>query len=160
MRAPRLPVVLATLLLVSCGPKVDLTKGLQVTDVATGWHDAGIQEDGNNKLVPSVTFKVKNVSNAPLRALQMNAIFKQVNNEEEWGSGFLIVSKSDGLAPGAESQSFTVNSQKGYTGIEPRADMLRNSLFVDGRVLLFAKYGSGQWTKVAEYQIERRLLNP
>ena len=160
MRAPLSLVVLSTLALASCGPKVDLTKGLQVTDVTTGWHDAGVQDDGNNKLVPAVTFKVKNVSDQSLRALQMNAIFKQVNNEEEWGSGYLIVSKSDGLAAGAESQPFTVNSQKGYTGIEPRADMLHNSQFVDGRVLLFAKYGSVQWTKVAEYQIDRRLLAP
>jgi len=160
MRAPLSLIVLSTLALAACGPNVDLTKGLQVVDVTTGWHDAGIQDDGNNKLVPAVTFKVKNISNQDLRALQMNAIFKQVGNEEEWGSGFLIVSKSDGLAANAVSQPFTVNSQKGYTSLDPRADMLHHSQFVDGRVLLFAKYGSVQWTKVAEYQIERRLLNP
>jgi hypothetical protein len=160
MRAPLLMVVVSSLLIAACSPNVDLTKGLQVVDVTTGWHDAGIQDDGNNKIVPSVTFKVKNVANQNLRALQMNAIFKQVGNEEEWGSGFLTVAKSDGLAAGAVSQPFTVNSQKGYTSLDARADMFHHSQFVDGRVLLFAKYGSVQWTKVAEYQIERRLLNP
>jgi hypothetical protein len=160
MRAPLWLVVVSSVALAACSPSVDLTKGLQVIDVTTGWHDAGVQEDGNNKIVPAVTFKVKNVSGQKLRALQMNAIFKRVGDEEEWGSGFLTVSKSDGLGPGEVSQPFTVNSQKGYTSLDPRADMFHHSQFVDGRVLLFAKYGSVQWAKVAEYTIDRRLLNP
>jgi len=161
MRAPFSFVLVCALVLAACGgPPVDLTKALEVSDVTTGWHDVGVLEDGNNKIVPSVTFKVKNVSDQGLRALQMNVIFKQFGNEEEWGSGYMVVAKSEGLGPGAVSAPLTAHSQKGLTGIEPRAVMLRNSNFVDARVQLFAKYGSVQWTKVAEYQVERKLLNP
>jgi len=163
MRAPVLLVplcALSALVLPACGgPEVDLTKGLQVLDATTGWHDAGIQ-DGFNKIVPSITFKVKNVSDQALRALQVNVIFKQVGNEEEWGSGYLIVAKSEGLAPGVVSAPLTVHSQKGLTGIESRADMLRNSQFVDARVQVFGKYGSVQWTKIGEFQVERTLRQP
>jgi hypothetical protein len=45
----------------ACGPTVDLTKGLQVTIVNTGWFDAGIV-NGQNKLVPTVSFTLKNAS--------------------------------------------------------------------------------------------------
>jgi hypothetical protein len=36
--------------------------------------------------------------------------------------------------------------------------MLENRLFVDAKVEIFAKHGSRQWVKIAEYPIERRLI--
>jgi len=54
----------------ACAPPVDLSKNLQVVDVATGWSDAGITEDGQNKLVPFVTFKLKNNSSRSLPVLR------------------------------------------------------------------------------------------
>lgn len=157
MRAPlRLLVVLA-MLATACGPTVDLTKGLEILEVSTGWHDVGIV-NGQNKLVPSVTFKVKNVSDQPLVVLQVNALFRRLNDPEEWGSGFIAVTQSNALAPGATSKAITLNSQLGYTGTEPRVEMLKNSQFVDAKVELFAKYGSTQWARIGEHPIERRLL--
>lgn len=157
MRAPlRLLLVLA-MLAAACGPTVDLTKGLEILEVSTGWHDAGIV-NGQNKLVPSVTLKVKNVSDQPLVVLQLNALFRRLNDPEEWGSGFIAVTQSNALAPGATSKAITLNSQLGYTGTEPRVEMLKNSQFVDAKVELFAKYGSTQWVRIGEHPIERRLL--
>ena len=142
---------------VNCGPTVDLTKGLEVVDVTSGWHDEGIV-DGKNKLVPSVTFRLKNVSDQTLASLQMNALFRRVTETEEWGSGFLPVAGSEGLAPNATSNPVTIHSNRGYTGEEPRAEMLKNQYFVDAKVELFAKYGSTQWTRIGEYPIARELL--
>jgi hypothetical protein len=51
-----------------------------------------------------------------------------------------------------------LRSDLGYTGTESRADLLKNRLFVDARVQLFAKHGSAQWARLGEYRIERRLL--
>src|SRR5262245_42025679 len=90
----------AGLLFTACGPTVDLTKGLQVLDVSSTWKDAGIV-NGQNKLVPSVTFRLKNVSSQKLPVLQVNALFKRVSDTEEWGSGFMTIAGSEGLAPGA-----------------------------------------------------------
>ena len=141
----------------ACGPTVDLSKGLQVELISTGWFDAGIVE-GKNKLVPTVTFKVKNVSDQKLVALQMNAVFRRVSEKEEWGSGLLSVAGSEGLAPGATSGPLSIKSQLGYTGTESRAEMLQNREFVDARVSLFAKYAATQWTPVAEAPISRQLI--
>jgi hypothetical protein len=140
-----------------CGPKVDLTTGLQVLDVSTGWRDIGMV-NGQNKLVPSITFTLKNMSDQSLPVLQMNVLYRRVNEIDELGSGFVTVAGSEGLAPGATSPPLTVNSQLGYTGTEPRQQMLSNSHFIDAKVQLFGKYASTQWVKVGEYPITRRLI--
>lgn len=142
----------------ACGPTVDLSKGLQVTIVDTGWYDAGIV-NGQNKLVPSVTFKLKNVSDQRLGTLQVNALFRRVTEKDEWGSGFVTAAGSSGITPGAETPPLTIRSPLGYTGSDQsRQEMLANSHFVDAKVELFAKYGSTQWKKVGEYPISRRLI--
>jgi len=156
----RLRACLFCLLLLSsaCGPTVDLTKGLQILDVSSGWFDAGIV-NGQNKLVPSVTFTLKNTSTQKLATLQVNALFRRVTEKDEWGSGFVTAAGSSGLAPGATTPPMTIRSQLGYTGSDQsRQEMLGNSHFVDAKVEIFAKYGSAQWTPMGEYPITRKLI--
>ena len=159
----RAAVSLLTLLLLvvtaGCGPAIDLTKGLQVLDVSTSWYDAGIV-NGQNKLVPVVSFKLKNVSDQTLVSLQINALFRRVGEKDEWGTGFLTAAGSGGLAPGTTTPVLTIRSQLGYTGTEPRQEMLQNSHFVDATVELAAKYGSTQWTRVGEFPVARKLITP
>lgn len=150
-------ILLAGVLAAACGPKVDLTKGLQVVDVSTGWWDAGIV-DGKNKLVPSVTFKVKNVSDQTLSTLQANVVFRRLKEDQEWGAQFVRITGTEGLAPGATSESHSVNSNLGYTGTESRQQMLDNSQFIDAKVEIFAKYAGTQWQKVGEYPVPRQLI--
>lgn len=150
-------VALVALVAVGCGPTVDLTKALKVDVQSTGWFDAGIV-NGQNKLVPSVTFTLTNVSDQKLTTLQINALFRRVTEQDEWGTAFLTVAGSDGLAPGETTPPLTVRSQLGYTGTESRQEMLANSHFVDAKVDLFAKYASTQWIRIGEYPIKRELL--
>jgi hypothetical protein len=158
MRACARILFLAALVCAACSPTVDLSKGLEVLDVSTGWFDAGIV-NGQNKLVPAISFKLKNVSNQTLSVLQINALFRRVGEKEEWGSGFLTVVGSEGLAPGATTPVLTVRSQNGYTGADQtREDMLHNSQFVDAEIEFFAKYGSTQWKRIGEYVVSRRLI--
>jgi hypothetical protein len=162
MRASvRLLLLLLLLALVStaaCGPTVDLTKGLEVTVVNSGWYDLGIV-NGQSKLVPTIIFALRNTSDQKLVTLQINALFRRVSENTEWGSGFLTVAGSQGLAPGATSDPITIKSQLGYTGSDQsRQEMLQNSQFVDAKVELFAKYGSTQWVKVGAFPITRQLM--
>jgi len=143
----------------ACGPPVDLSKALEVSNVVTGWVDAGIV-NGQNKLVPAISFTLKNNSNQKLVTLQVNAIFRRVNETEEWGSGFVTAAGPDGLAPGATTGRLILKSQQGYTGTEPRQQMLQNTHFVDAKVELSAKYANKQWTRIGDYPIERKLITP
>src|ERR1700748_2154609 len=93
-------VFVAAVGLAGCDKPIDLAKALQVEEVSSGWHDAGMTE-GKNKLVPTITFKVKNVSDQALNVLQMNVLFRRVSEETtEWGGGFVTVAGSSGLRPG------------------------------------------------------------
>jgi len=70
----------------------------------------------------------------------------------------VMAAGSAGLLPGATTDTLTAKSQLGYTGVDPRQDMLKNTHFVDAKVELFAKYGSAQWVRVGEYPIARELI--
>ena len=151
-------LLLAIVSSTACGPTVDLTKGLEVAIVNSGWYDLGIV-NGQSKLVPTVTFTLHNTSDQKLVTLQINALFRRLGEDTEWGSGFLTVAGSQGLAPGATSDPITVKSQLGYTGSDQsRQEMLQNTHFLDAKVELFSKYASTQWVRLGSYPITRQLL--
>src|SRR5262245_55937673 len=143
---------------IGCGPIVDLTSGLKVENVSTGWYETEAT-DSQIKRVPAVSFTLKNLSDQKLGTLQVNAVFKRIDQEYEWASGFLTAAGSEGLPPGAATNTLFVPSPLGYTGTESRFDMLKNSHFVDAKVQVFAKYASTEWVPVGEYAIDRQLID-
>ena len=62
----------------ACRPTIDLGKSVAPESVTTGWADGGTIT-GKHKIVPVVSFKLKNVSDQELRAVQVNAVFRRVN---------------------------------------------------------------------------------
>jgi hypothetical protein len=139
----------------SCGKAVDLKQATQITDVSTGWFDAGIQ-DGKNKLVPSVTFRIHKNPGTDLSSLSLNIVFRLTGEQEHWDDVFVqrVDFSGDATAP------ITVRSKFGYTGDPPqtRADMLKNSQFRDMEAQLFAKQSSSQWVELHDVKIVRQLL--
>lgn len=143
----------------SCGgPSVDLDKALKVTDVVTGWYDAGIVEDEKNKLVPSISFRLTNVSTVPVSSVYVTVSFRVIGDEQELGSSYVKAVGPDGLAGGASTAPLVARSSFGYKGPQPRAQMLQHSQFVDAQVSLFAKSGSAAPVKIGEFKIDRQLL--
>lgn len=157
---PLLNVLLLTSLSLgtsACASSADVGTALQIVDATTGWFDAGIVEGGKNKLVPSVSLRLTNVSNAAIAGVQINAVFRRVNEGDEWGSAFVRAFKEP-LASKQTSEPIVLRSPLGYTGTQPRAEMFQNHEFVDATVQVFAKHGSAQWVKIGEYRIKRQLL--
>jgi hypothetical protein len=155
---PRLTLlVLLAFTFIGCSSNVDLKQALQVTDLSTGWFDTGIV-NGQNKLVPSVTFRLKNASNRTLRSVQLNVVFNLVPENEEWDAMLTQGISSEGLSAGASTNPITVRSNAGFTSEAPRAEMLEHRLFKDVVVRLFAKYGSNQWVPMGDYKVARQLL--
>jgi hypothetical protein len=152
--------VLCLLLLTSfgCTRGVDPVTALEPVDVITGWYDAGIVEGNLNKLVPSVSLKLRNKSAEAVRSVQINAIFKRVNEVEMWGEHYGWAIQGEPLPAGAATQDIVLRSGLGYTGEQPRMQMLQNKEFVDAKVEIFLKQGSRVWAKLAEFPIERQLL--
>ena len=149
--------VLASALFISaCGKAVDLKQATQITDVSSGWFDAGIQ-DGKNKLVPSITFKINENPGTDLSSLSLNVVFRIAGEQEHWDDVF--VQRVD-FSGDADTRRLPSDSQFGYTGDPPqtRADMLKNSQFRDMEAQIFAKQSSSQWVELHDVKIVRQLL--
>ena len=139
------------------GGNQPITKMVQPVEVKTGWFDAGV-ENGMNKLLPTVMLSLKNVTSQPIANVQLNAVIRRAGETEEWGGAFVKVVGTDGIPPGAQTKPITLRSNLGYTGIESRAQMLKNRQFVDAQVQVFAKHGGSQWVMLGEWPIARDLL--
>ena len=154
----RATVVLLAAVLASGCRNIEVEKAVQITDVQTGWYDAGIVEGQKNKLVPSISLRLHNISQDPVDSVQINAIFRRTAEQEVWGEHFVMGIPRQGLAPGAKTNPIVLRSTQGYTGTQSRLQMLRNREFVDAKVEIYGKSGSRNWVKLGEQQIGRELL--
>jgi hypothetical protein len=136
----------------------EVEKDLRITDIKTGWYDAGIV-DGQNKLVPSISFRLQNISAEAISRVKMNAVFHTVDAPQDaWGDHLIQAIGSNGLEAGATGGALVLRSPRGYTGSEPRLVMLKNSQFVDATVSVFGRHGSRNWIKLGDFRIDRQLL--
>ena len=193
-RAHRPPRVLGhgllALLVVSasnlgCGQgQIDVPEVLAVTDVTTGWLDTGLDDLGRTKLVPTISFRLSNISGDNVRTLQLNGVFRRclqapvgqpmpvsevspadlaagtcAGEVQEWGNAFLgrAVGR-EGLEPGTAAGPFTMESGLGYTGEQARSEILEHRDFVDVKVELFVKHRADSWARLSEHPIDRQLL--
>lgn len=150
------------LMAVSCTSfAVDIKEALDITETGNGWFDAGIV-DGKNKVVPSVTFRVRRKPGVNLNSVALNVVFRQAaapgaSTEEEWDEVFL---QAVAISEGDQSPPMTVRTQRGYTGDPPqtRLEILKHSMFRDVRAYIFAKHSSTQWIEIGSIDVKRELL--
>jgi hypothetical protein len=145
----------AGLLTASCAPSVDLRQALQVTDVSTGWFDAGIV-DGKNKLVPSLTFRLRNGSGAEVEGVALNVVFRDSGTAEIHEEVF----KQRVALDNRQTELITVRSQIGHTGDPPqtRLEMLQHSGFHDLDAEIMVRQAAAQWVQLHKVRVERKLL--
>jgi len=145
----------------ACTREVDFKQALEITDVSGGWYDWGIV-DGKNKLVPSMTFRIRKRPDANLRSITINVHFKKIvspdrKTEEEMDEVFL---QRVDFSEGNQTPIMTVRPEHGYTGDAPqtRAQMLEHSQFQDVRTRIFAKQSSTTWVELTTFEVPRVLL--
>ena len=141
----------------SCSKPIDLKQALEMTDVSSGWFDAGVV-NGRNKIVPSATFKLRKKGAADFERLSVNALFRAADGKESELDNDVFVQRVDFAS--AETAPVRIRADNGYTADPPqsRADMLKHSQFRDMRVQILVKVGSSQWTDVGWIDIKRQLL--
>ncbi len=147
---------LALVMLAGCGPGVDLSKALQVTDVLGGYYDAGMK-DGGNYLVPSITFRLHNTSDRTIGSTQLTVAFWQDGADTDWDSVILQGIGSDGLAAGASTGEIVARCPHGYTLDEARDKLFTHSLFQDVTVKFFASRAGTIWP-LGEHKLDRVIL--
>jgi hypothetical protein len=147
----------------ACRPHVDVKTDLAVTDVTTGWFDAGIvrtQLGEENKIVPTIAFRLKNTtSDTTIETVMVGAVYHQANDmASEWSSKWVQGISSAGLKPGQSTPEIVLRADLGYTSLQPRAQMLQNKDFVEAVVTISLKYGADKYVKIGDYKIDRQLL--
>ncbi len=149
-------LLLLTLAATACAPAIDLKQAVQVTDLTSGWYDAGIVQT-KNKLVPSITFRLKKSAGTDVSAVSLNIVFTKDGETDHWEDVFL--QKVDFV--GDQTAPITIRSENGYTGDPPqtRAEMLKHSEFVDMDAKIFVKQSSSQWTELQRTRVARLLLS-
>ena len=148
----------------SCSEAVDFKKTLEVTDVSGGWFDAGIV-DGKNKLVPSVSFRIRKPADVRLRSLSLNIHFKKIvdpskpglDGEEEADEVFLqTVEFADGHANGDLAGASTDGCHR-RRATDAGRDAPEQP-FQDMRARVFAKESSTKWVELLTFDIPRVVL--
>ena len=160
-------ILLLGLVAAGCSKPVDLKQALQVTDVVSGYHDAGVTPDGKNKIVPSITLRLKNTSGSSIRPLSLTVSFRQLPAagtavapgspaEADFDEKFVQSVPFDGDL----TKPLTFQAEHGYTADPPqtRADILAHRLFQDMRVHVYAKHSASQWVEIATFNVPRQLL--
>ena len=153
-----LGLLLAAFVLVGCGPPLDVPAALRLSQVSSGWFDAGLDGLGRNKLVPSVSFRLDNTTDVTIRYVQLNAVFRRQGEEEEWGNAYAHAFGTEGLEPGRSTSVFRLESERGYTGEQAWAEMLVHGDFVDVTMDLFVKHRGEQWVRLDSVDVDRQLL--
>jgi hypothetical protein len=154
----RLAVALCSAMLLTACDTREVEKDLKIVNVHTGWYDAGILEGGQNKLVPSISLELQNVSDRDIESVQMQAVFRRAGEQQAWGDHFVRAIDTSGLSSGSTTKPIILRSPLGYTGSDSRLKMLQNREFVDANVTILGKHGRRTWVKMGEYQIDRQLL--
>ena len=148
-------LAVALLFTASCSPPVDLKQALQVTDVSSGYFDAGVTAEGANKLVPSVTFRLRD-SSGKLSRVALNVIFRLTATGEDRDEIF----KQRIDVVNGETELLTLRPTAGFTGTPPqsRLEMLKNSSFQDMEAVILVRQVSAQWLELHRIPIERQLI--
>jgi hypothetical protein len=158
MLRPLLIALAASVAVCGCTPR-NVQTDLAIVDVRTGWYDLGITETRENKLVPSISFKLQNVSEEPISGVQLVAMFRNVGKEEIIDEHFVPgIGSAAALDAGASTVLIVLRSEFGYTSTESRLDMLDHSKFVDARVTILGRQGRANWAQMGEFEIARELL--
>lgn len=149
-----LPLVLLT---AACAgvPKAD--EALEVYELKTGYDDGGV-EAGQNRLLPTVSFRLRNKASRSINSVQVNAVFRVLEDPEELGSQSVWAIDYNGLGAGQSVGPFVMRSRFGYSGEQARVEMFQHQGFKDIVVQVFAKQGGNQWVKLTEQVIDRQLL--
>ena len=73
-------------------------------DVKTGYDDGG-RASGQNRLLPTIAFKVRNKAGRLIHSVQFNAVFRVIGDPEELGAQLIQGIGYSGLPPGQEVRS-------------------------------------------------------
>jgi hypothetical protein len=150
---------LLSLLLTSCkgvSPE-ELKASLEIVDVSSKWVAKTYQPwPPKLTLVPTISFRVKNISDRPVNYLNFNAIFKFRDDMENLGDNFFAAIRKEPITPGETSQVITLKSNFGVEGTS-LAKFKDNPQWKPVVCKLFVQSKGSIHVLLGEYEISREI---
>ncbi len=135
----------------------DLEASIEVLDVDTFWADKYYQPwPPRLILVPAISFRVKNLTDKPLKYINFNANFRFMGDFENLGDSFLAAIRNVPIPPGEKSDVIILKSNYGVEG-KSLATFKDNPHWKTVLVRLFAQSKGSQFLPMGEYEISRRI---
>jgi hypothetical protein len=137
------------------GPK-EVAESIQVV-----WHDTKWVEKESTanevKVVPSITFKIKNTGKRPLEYVNLEGVFEIEENGKVLSDGAAQAFGDKPLPPGETSSDIFIKAFYGYSG-RTKAGILENKEWKQIRVKLFARTKGSPPVAIGEiYPIKREI---
>ena len=130
---------------------------MQITDVSTKWVSKSYQPwPPNLILVPTISFRVKNLSDKPLTYVNFNAIFKFKDDALNLGDNFLAAIRGTPVPPGELSPTITLKSNFGSEG-RSLATFQKNPQWRQVEVKIFAQTHGSRLVPLGEWDVSREI---
>jgi hypothetical protein len=155
-------VLLGTLLAFQAGCKSmsdqEVKAALQIELLDTKWmaKDYKVWPTAKLTLVPTVSFRVKNLSAEPLRYVNFNGIFKNRDDAENLGDQFLAAIRNKPVPPGEWSDPITLKSNFGVEG-KRLSDFQNNPQWKTYHVKVFVQMRGSRHVLLGEWPVSRRI---
>ena len=137
----------------------DLQGSFELIDIETKWVEKTFQPwPPKLILVPAISFKIKNVSEVPLKYLYLNANFKFRDDVAILGDGFIEAIRGESLMPGETSESILLKSTHGIDG--QNLEHFKSSPFFQSKIVdvkVFAKSQGSQYIPVGEWEVSKNI---
>ena len=135
----------------------ELKASIEIIDVETKWVSKYYQPwPPKLILVPAISFKVKNLTDKPLRYINFNANFRFKDDFENLGDSFLAAIRGEPVMPGKVSDSILLKSNYGVEG-KSLNTFKDNPLWKIVFVKLFVQSRGSQYALLGEWEISRKI---
>jgi hypothetical protein len=135
----------------------ELKESMEIVDMETRWVSKLYQPwPPRLILVPTISFKAKNVMTKPLTYINFNAIFWQKGEKENLGDCYLAVIRGTPVKPGELSPTISMKSNFGVEG--KTLDSIKNNpAWKTTYVKLFAQSKGSQFVLLGEWEVSRTI---
>ena len=133
----------------------EISRSIQIVWHESKWVDKRAKP-GEAVIVPSITFRVKNVGTRPLQYVDFQGIFAFVEGGENLSDGFIQAIR-DPLAPGQESGEIFIKSFYGYTASSKEAFIKNSQEWKKVKAKIFAKSKGSEYVLLGIFSVEQTL---
>ncbi|MBN1271521.1 MAG: hypothetical protein JXB26_04550 [Candidatus Aminicenantes bacterium] len=135
----------------------ELKNSIEIVDFESMWVEKLYQSWPQKLiLVPAIRFKVKNLTDEPLKYINFNANFRFKDDYENLGDNFLAAIRNEPVIPGEISEPILMKSNYGVEG-KTLETFKNNPSWKTVMVKLYAQSKGSQYILIGEWEISKKI---